>query len=223
MGVIIAVEAGCDAPGRLRTDRRRQYGFGEHVAVTDTNDRWCILRMSGISTIPVATALTDAGFTVWTPTVTEECRVGKARERRERSVSLTPGIVFAKDDRLHDLAVMARSPALTFQRWNPETKRMERKGCPPFAVFRYQGQFPRINDRHLDPLRQAEQRAQPRDRGPHFNAGDEVRIPSAAFGGLSCVVDEVQSRFAVVRLSGSMGEMRIRVEMCDLLPAKTAA
>jgi len=191
--------------------------------VTDTNDRWCILRMSGMSTIPVATALTDAGFAVWTPTVTEECRVGKSRERRERSISLTPGIVFAKDDRLHDLAVMARSPSLTFQRWNPETKRMERKGCPPFAVFRYQGQFPRIHDRHLDPLRQAEQRARPKDKAVVFSEGDQVRLALSAFGGLSCVVDKVQGRYAVLRLHGVLGEMKIKVEMADILPAKTTA
>lgn len=193
------------------------------VAPIERTDRWCILRMAGTATIPVVAALSDAGFDVWTPTVTEECRAGKSRDRRERTAPLTPGIVFAKDNRLHDLAVLARTPSLTFRRWNAETKRMEMKGCPQFALFRHQGRFPRIADRHLDPLRRAEQRAQPKDSAPQFAAGDEVRMPSSAFGGLSCVVDEVQGRYAAVRLNGAMGEILIKVELRDLLPAKTAA
>lgn len=187
------------------------------------DNRWCILRMSGGSTVGVVEALTEAGYGVWTPTAAVAGREGKSRVRVDRQVSLTPGIAFARDDRLHELVVLSRSPSLTFRRWNADTKRMEQRGCPYFSVFRYQGQYPRVADRHLDPLRQAERRAQPKAALASFHAGDEVRIPHAAFGGLSCVVNDVQGRYASVQIQGAMGEITIMVEMCDLLPTSAGA
>lgn len=184
---------------------------------------WCILRTSGAGTLALAQSLGEAGFAVWTPSEVRRRRVGRDRVMKESAHPIMPGIVFAAHYSIADLALLSRRPALTFSRWNGETKRMEIRGCPNFSVFRHAGRYPRIADRSLDPLRQAEQRAQPRDLAVVFNRGDAVRIPSAAFGGLSCVVSDVHGRHAVVTLSGTMGDMRIKVDMCDLLPAKTAA
>jgi preprotein translocase subunit YajC len=167
----------------------------------------------------VARSLTEAGFDVWTPVEVQKRRVGREREVKETTLPITPGIVFAREDCLHDLLTLARSPVLTYLAWNPERKRMERHGCPHFSVFRHLGQYPRVADRSLDPLRQAEQRLRPREQGPLLNIGDEVRIPSSAFGGLVGIVKKVQRRVAMVRVKATTGEMLIKVEMCDLLAA----
>ncbi|KKW92260.1 hypothetical protein YP76_10030 [Sphingobium chungbukense] len=187
--------------------------------MTDMNDRWCILRMSGAATLPVATALTETGYRVWTPVELQKRRRPRSKATKEVTLPLMPGIIFAADDRLHDLVTMSRSPSLTYQRWNPETERMEIRGCPYFSVFRYQGKYPRIADRTLDPLRQAEQRGRFRAKLPTFKPGDNVRHPVGMLGGLTGVVLKVKRRKAVVMF----GSLDLEVEICDLLPAKTAA
>lgn len=187
------------------------------------SEDWGILRTAGGGTLALANSLSEAGFRVWTPQEVRRRRVGRERIVKETTHPITPGIVFAAHEHLPDLSILSRKPALSYQRWNAETKRMERKGCPTFSVFRHGGRYPRIADRSLDPLRQAEQRAQPRDLAVSFSRGDDVRIPSAAFGGLSCKVTDVHGRRAVVSIKGVMGELKIAVDMCDLLPAKTAA
>lgn len=184
---------------------------------------WCILRTSGMGTLAVAQSLDAAGFPAWTPSEIRRRRVGRDRVMKETAHPITPGIVFAAYDRIPELIAFARKPALVYRQWNSEAKRMEVHGCPTFSVFRHAGRFPRIIDRHLDPLRQAEQRAQPRELAIVYSEGDAVRIPSAAFGGLSCTVMEVSGRHAVVCLSGPAGDMKIKVDMADILPAKTAA
>lgn len=136
---------------------------------------------------------------------------------------ITPGIVFVRDESLNELLAFARSPTPTFLRWSSERKRMERHGCPHFSVFRHAGQYPRVADRHLDPLRQAENRSRPRETAVTYDPGDEVRIPASAFGGLVGVVEKIKRRFAMVRVRATTGEMLVEVEMCDLLPIKTAA
>lgn len=189
----------------------------------DEQGRWCILRMSGGNTLSVARSLGEAGFDVWTPVEVHKRRVGRERQERETSMPITPGIVFARDSRLDDLIAMARAPTPTFLAWNPATKRMELHGCPYFSIFRHQGQYPRVADRQLDPLRRAEQRMRPRSKAATVQAGDEVRIPSSAFGGLIGVVDKTKGRFAMVRITAAIGEMTVEVEMCNLIASQTAA
>lgn len=186
-------------------------------------DRWCILRMSGSNTITVASALRKAGFEAWTPIMVEKRRVGRDRAIREVSIPITPGIVFVRSEGLGELLAFARSPTPTFLRWSSERKRMERHGCPHFSVFRHAGQYPRILDRHLDPLRQAECRSKPKAGAPTFVVGDEVRIPSSAFGGLVGLVERADGQHAQVRFKAMTGELMIRVEMRDLLPMQSAA
>lgn len=182
---------------------------------------WCILRMSGGSTLPVANALTDAGFEVWTPAVQEERRVGKSRARRQVTAPLTPGFVFARDHQIHELVALSRAPSLTYEVWNREEERMERRGCPYFSVFRHQGRYPRVIDRSLDPLRQAEQRAAPRGKGLTFVAGQDVRCPEAGFDGLVGKVREMKGRHALVIFPGF--SIPVQIDGARLLPAKSAA
>ena len=182
---------------------------------------WCILRMSSGNTLPVATALADAGFEVWTPVETVKRRVGRKREVRETTLPITPGIVFARDDRLQDLVAMCRAPALTYRKWSAERKRMEMHGCPSFSVFRHGGRFTRVADRHLDPLRIAEQQAAPRDKVPAYVAGDEVRHSGAGFDGLIGIVQQNRRQYALVMFPGFV--VPVKVLASRLLAAKAAA
>lgn len=182
---------------------------------------WCILRTSGGNTLPVANALVDAGFEVWTPVEIQKRRIGRRREQREVPTAITPGIVFARESQLHDLVTMSRSPSLTHQVWNADLRRMEQRGCPFFSVFRYQGHYPRVTDRSLDPLRQAEQRAAPRDKVVALNPGQEVRCPEAGFDGLVGTVQLSKGRHALVVFPGF--SIPIQIDVARLLPAKSAA
>lgn len=182
---------------------------------------WCILRMSGGNTIPVAKALERAGFGVWTPIEVQRRRVGCKREIRETPAPITPGIVFARHDQIDDLVMLSRSPSLSYRAWNAELGRMEIHGCPYFSVFRHQGHYPRVADRALDPLRQAEQRAVPRRKAPHLVAGQEVRFPDAGFDGLVGKVQQSKGRYVMVLFPGLA--IPVQIEAYRLLPAKTAA
>lgn len=183
------------------------------------SDRWCILRMAGASTMSVAQSLSDAGFEVWTPIETQRRRAPRSKALKDIVLPIMPGIVFANAVRLDDLIAMSRSPALTYKRWNSETKRMEMHGCPHFSVFRYDGRFPLIADRQLDALRQAEQRGRPRSLGPVVEVGDVVRHPAGILGGLKGVVTSTRRRTAMVMF----GSLEIEIEMHELLPAKITA
>lgn len=194
-----------------------QGDFGSKAAAIG----WCILRTSGGNTLPVMNALLEAGFDVWTPVEVQKRRMPRSKATREIAMPITPGIIFAREHHLNDLALMARSPSLTYRRWNSESRRMEMRGCPHFSVFRYQGQYPRVADRSLDPLRQAEQRVIPRRKAPVLEAGQEVRLPGLGFDGLVGTVQQAKGRHALVVFPGFA--IPVQVEAYRLLPAKSAA
>lgn len=183
--------------------------------------KWVILRTAGMSTLPLAQALVASGIEAWTPAMIERRRIGKKREIKEVPVSLTPGIVFAREEYLHDLAAMARSPSLTYKQWNRETGRMETRGCPYFIVFRHQGAYPRVSDRHLDPLRVAEQQHAPRPKAPTYRVGDQVRLTSAGFEGLVGIVSENDRQYAMVMFPGFV--VPVKILASSLLAASVAA
>ena len=185
------------------------------------SDRWCILRMSGGNTLPVANALTEAGFDVWTPVVVEKKRTGSSRKPVERPVPLIPTIVFAQADRLHDLIVMSRSPALTHRRFNRETNRMEIRGCPHFGIFRDGGHYPLIADRQLEALRKAEFRGRSRASVHTFQPGDEVRCGQTSYGGMVGIVSTVRKHRIKVLWPEALHEWEF--EACDLIPVETVA
>jgi hypothetical protein len=182
---------------------------------------WCILRMSGAATVPVVTALTEAGFTAWTPVVVEKKRAGPSRKEVERPVPLIPSIAFAHADRLHDLVVMSRSPSLTHRRYNRDTGRMELRGCPHFSVFRDGGHYPLVADRQLEPLRKAEWRGRAKTISHVFRVGDEVARPETNFSGMTGVIQRVKKKVALVLFPGFAHE--IEIGMCDLIPVETVA
>lgn len=184
---------------------------------------WIILRCSPSSTIALAEALTDAGFTTWTPTAKTTRDAMRAKEgldplpRGKGSTEITQPIVstfvFTARDRLSDLLRMADSPALNYRVWDKQERRMVVRGRPYFSVMRIDGAVPVIPDWQLDALRAFERQAaekvsKKRRRGKRgrnaqrFSPGDHVRVPDGPFAGLDGVI--VPSR-----KNGS-----VRVEFC---------
>lgn len=163
---------------------------------------WCVLRMSGPSTLPVAAALVEAGFDAWTPAEAKTVCVGPKRKEVERRFPLLPSFVFARYDRIHDLAAFVRSPQRVFNVWDREQRRMVSKGCPYFTLMRHGGQYVAVSDRSLDALRTSERLWQPLRELKTFKPGEVVRCPAAGFDGLVGTIEETRRRIAVVSFPG---------------------
>ncbi len=184
-------------------------------------NRWCILRMAGGATTAVVTSLTEAGFEAWTPVVIEAKSVGPSRKVVKRPVPLLPSLAFASVDRLHDLVVMSRAPALTSRRYNRETGRMEIHGCPRFSIFRDQGHYPIITERELAPLRKAAHAGRSREVEHIFLPGDTVRKDEVNLSGMVGVIQAVSKREAHVLFPGA--SMPWKLQLCDLIPVESVA
>lgn len=158
---------------------------------------WCILRCSGCKTLELAASLTDAGFEAWSPVTREVRRPGVQRTREEVAVPLMASFVFASGDRLADLLALSHSPALQFQVWDAEQRRMVTKGHPYFRVFRG-GDHRLITDHELEPLRRLERKPRAKRVERTFRIGERVRTDEAGFAGLDGTVIEVRSKSVVV-------------------------
>lgn len=170
--------------------------------------RWIILRCSGTKTLGLAKSLTEDGYEAWSPVELRERLAGRERKTVERKVPILPGYVFAPDRHLTALLELSHSPALTYQVWDSEQRRMVTKGHDFFTVFRANGQIRPVADAGLSPLRELEeslQRAALRRReeakhqgpAPQFKAGQIVRVEGGGFDGLDLTVVEDNSGKAV--------------------------
>ena len=174
---------------------------------------WCILRTGAASTLRLADSLTDAGFEAWTPMEVRDKRKPRSTLRVEVIQPITPTFVFADHSRLDELLSLSHAPSLIYQVWDKELRRMVTKGHPYFTVFRFAGEYPRIPDAQLSPLRTAEARLKrkPRGKPPTFNPGDVVRLTEGGFAGLTGEVRTTQGKFAMVRFPGFPVEVKISV------------
>jgi hypothetical protein len=163
---------------------------------------WCIIRTSPGRTIPVAASLNEAGIEAWTPNFTIVSRAGRARQRVQRKVPLIEGIVFAKSEHLPELIAIGRKSGMIHRTWSSERRCMVSHDHPPFSVFRYQGSYPTVRDRDLDPLRLAERAATKPARATPIEPGRAVCFPGAGFDGLTGIVQNCEGRFAVVAFPG---------------------
>lgn len=115
---------------------------------------WCILRTMPGSTIALAEALGEEGFTVWTPVAKFGRRLPRSKVTVDATMPVTPTFVFAAYDRLADLVRLAEAPALNYRVWDKEQRRMVVRGRPHFTIFRLAGHVPQVPDAQLDPLRE---------------------------------------------------------------------
>lgn len=163
---------------------------------------WCIIRTSPGRTIPVATSLKEAGIEAWTPKITIVSRAGRTRQRIQREVPVIAGIVFADSEHLSELIAIVRKPRTIYRAWCSERQCMVAHEHPPFSLFRYQGSYPTVRDRDLDPLRLAERATAKSARPTPIELGRAVRYPGAGFDGLTGIVQDCEGRFAIVAFPG---------------------
>jgi len=162
---------------------------------------WCILRTAPSRTIPLCTALSEAGFEAWTPTEVTTVRNARTRKREERRLPITPSFVFSPFERLADLRRLVQSPQQTYQVWDSEQGRMVMRGIPYFALFRSGGKFPMVSDRALAPLRSIERTLAPRISPTTFRLGQQVRLADGGLEGLTGTVEGSRGRFVLVAFS----------------------
>lgn len=139
---------------------------------------WCILRTAGRSTLRLAESLSQDGYEVWCPVITEMRKVSRMNVKRRVTKPLFSGLVFARADRLSDLIALAEDPRHRID----------------FSVFWdcIAGDWARIPDAQLDPLRDAEGKALPKEQIATFGRGQRVRAGRGIYGGLDGTV--VRSR-----------------------------
>lgn len=149
---------------------------------------WVILRCSNCKTLELARSLTDAGFEAWSPSVHLQKRKGEASKRPVVVLPLLASYVFAPYQHLAELLALSHSPALNYRVWDSELRRMVVKGHPYFRVFKDGGQFPRVPERQLNALREAEQRTLPKPAIQALPINLEFTMSAAGFEGLSATV-----------------------------------
>lgn len=172
-------------------------------------DGWCILRTASRSTLPLAHSLASAGFEVWTPAEMRTRRaVRGSRATTEREVPIAASFVFARADRLLDLAWVLAQPT------SPH---------PSFSFFHHAGRVPLIADREIAGLRREEDRGRraweeaqrAKLEAPVFEAGASVQITEEpAFAGLPGVVEGQRGR----KVRVSIGPLTVEVDAWQVLP-----
>lgn len=167
----------------------------------DMDDRWCILRTGGARTLPLATALTAAGFDAWTPTKMVKRRVCRTRKAKEaQPAAIMPTFVFVRARHLPDLLRILCLPS------NP---------YPSFSLFRYLGDVVRVRDSEVERLRVVERRALPRAQRRTYQPGAAVRLAEGPYAGMPGVVQSSNGRRTMIAFGGWM---TIEIETSTLPP-----
>lgn len=163
-------------------------------------DQWIILRCSNTTTIPLAKSLAEDGFTAWTPVevIAPRPRYGKKRDKIEQA--LMPSFVFACADATADLIALAHRPALIYQVWDSEQRRMVTRGHPHFRVFRHGDVIPNIPEHQLAHLRNIDRRHRASQRT--VSIGDRFRFSSGGFEGLNGIVMQAGAQHSTVQIDG---------------------
>lgn len=162
--------------------------------------RWCILRTAGPRTMPLAKSLNEAGIDAWTPVEVRKRRRARSKAVVEFDVPMLPTFVFARADRVIDLARTRLDP---------------RSPHPAFSIFQNSGRVALVSDAEMERLRTAERREAPKQRRQVFAAGTTVRVPEGPFGGMSGIVQKGDDKFTLVAFDG---RMKVKISTFLLLP-----
>lgn len=154
---------------------------------------WVVLRCAGASTLPLARSLGEAGFEVWTPTETVTKRVPRTNVKRRITLPVMPGYLFADRAQLWDLVDLAEQLI---------------KGHRDFSVMRKPDLgYAVIADETLEPLRLVERKHTPVERA--LMAGESVKLLGGGFDGLHGVIETARGQFAMVRVNGFRGAIKV--------------
>lgn len=163
---------------------------------------WCILRCAASRTLPVAAALTAAGFQSWTPIETIDVRCERTRKRKRRQQPITPTFVFGAYEQLNDLRQMQISATQGYKVWDCEARRLVSRGVPQFHLFRSGGKYPSISDLALEPLRRFELQRLPLVSPSKFEVGERVTLKGGGFEGLVVTIIGTKGRLLEVVFPG---------------------
>jgi hypothetical protein len=183
-----------------------------------SDDRWCILRTSGLRTLALTKSLVEGDIEAWTPTRIVTDRALRCRKRVEREVAIAPTFVFAKARHLGDLACMRTLPV------NPH---------PSYSIFTYAGRIPLVTNSEIVGLRDEEERNQVahaamkerqrqedarevrrKDRRD-FPDGTPVKTSRQAFQGMTGIIEQSKGNYALVMFPG--WSRSVKIDTCELL------
>lgn len=136
------------------------------------NERWCILRCAGRSTLPLAASLAQDGFSVWTPVETFTASIPRANVKRQIRRPILASYVFAAERHLVDLLQLAGMSV------------KPRRGAgllqpahPDFNVLHAFGRIPIVAEIDLMELRKLEaRRTPPPVAAQAFGQHERVRV-----------------------------------------------
>jgi len=152
---------------------------------------WCILRTGASRTLPLVASLEVAGFDVWSPVQTLIRRRGPARERVEYPAPIMPTFVFARADRMYDLARLSSMPFSEH---------------PGFSLFRHLGEIQTVGEAEVAEARRVEERgkrAAKMGQRQSFTIGQPVKVKEVPGAGLSGeVVRDGDGKFVLVAFAG---------------------
>lgn len=199
-----------DRGGMMPTQAPLQPAPQVHAQVSD---RWIILRCSGRATLRLMQSLAEDGYEAWAPSAKRVIRVPSKNARRDVTLPIMPGFVFARDVHLIDLLELAAMPI----------KPRRGHGCSQpahadFSVFHYLDRIPLIAERDLEPLRMAEAISVPRRKRSPYASGSEVSVTRGSFSGMTGVVEKSDGHYAQVWLSLFGRHMRVKISTFILKP-----
>lgn len=175
--------------------------------------KWLILRTPGRCTLPLAASLAEDGFEVWAPIEKRVVSVPRMSAKRNVVLPLMPGFVFARAVHLLHLLHLATMP--TRPRRGPGGRLAAHES---FSVFHDQGGIPLIEDAALEPLRDAEAVAIPKQKRGEYRCGQSVRVLKGNFAGMVGVVEKSDSHTAHVWLSLFGRHMKAKIPAFLLRP-----
>ncbi len=151
--------------------------------------RWAILRTAAGRTLPLAAALAEAGYEVWTPSQTQKRRTQRGKTKTtEVTVPLMPTFVFVRAMHIESLRSVLRLPICPL---------------PAFSIFHFLGDIPRVSNAEIERLRTEETRGQPKHGGPRFAAGASVRVEDKNFTGMAGQVVRSEGGYTFVCFGGA--------------------
>lgn len=170
--------------------------------MTDETDAfWCVLRMAGARTLPVADSLAEAGFEVWTPTETRKHNLrGGKRGTVQKTLPIMPTFVFAHNRHQADLAAITRLPV------SPH---------PRFTLFHYLDRVVTVKEAEMDRLRAGAHRSIPKPRRPTLTVGTKVVPDQGPYTGLAGEVVASKNGYCLVFFGGWM---TVEIETFQLTP-----
>ena len=123
---------------------------------------WSVLRVDSLWTLQITQALRSSGFIAWSPAAEIWARVPRSRKRVKTIRPILPSFVFVQENRVDEAVVM-----------------LARLGFRA-TVFVFNGERVVVRGKDLEPLQEAETRAQDEPVTRLF-PGQKVRVLSGVF------------------------------------------